>query len=167
MTVEPIDLAQVKAGQTVRAKVNVQPQLRFLQAADAERLRSVMNDVDVRLRLTVNGLVLSQPRLAATVDSVSFRGQDMAIATNDFPQIMRVKPQFAHTVVRGAIPDAWWELPANTAMIFRPREGSERAGGPPAPATVRGGARRRRTFERRGHPGQRPRAVSCAPRLSV
>ncbi len=145
VTVEPIDLTQVKAGQTVRAKVNVQPQLRFLQAADAERLRSVMNDVDVRLRLTVTGLVLSQPRLGATVDSVSFRGQDIAIATNDFPHIMRVKPQFAHTVVRGQIPDAWWELPANTAMIFIPREGSARAGGAPAPspATVRGGAGRR------------------------
>ena len=57
----------------------------------------------------------------------------------------RVKPEFAHTVVRGAIPDTWWELPANTAMIFRPGEGSARAGGPPAPSpgTVRGGARRR------------------------
>ncbi|HTK89324.1 MAG TPA: hypothetical protein VL948_03670 [Verrucomicrobiae bacterium] len=145
VTVESIDLTQVKAGRAVRAKVNVQPQLRFLQAADAERLNAVMNDVDVQLRLTVTGLVLSQPRLAATVDSVSFRGQDMTVATNDFPQIMRVKPEFAHTVVRGAIPDAWWELPANTAMIFRPREGSARAGGSsaPSPAPARGGARRR------------------------
>ena len=145
VTVDPIDLTQVKAGRTVRAKVNVRPQLRYLQAADAERLQSVMNDVDVRLKLTVSGLVLSQPRLAVSVDSVSFRGQDIPVATNDFPQIMRVKPELAHTVVRGTVPDAWWELPANTAMIFRPREDSARAGaGPaPSPANARGGARRR------------------------
>ena len=64
---DSIDLPQVQAGRTVRAKVDVSPQLRFLPAAEASRLQSVMNDVDVRLKLTRSGMGLgATPRLDAT-----------------------------------------------------------------------------------------------------
>jgi hypothetical protein len=134
VTVDPIDLAQVKAGQTLRAKIDVTSQLRFLQPAEAERLQALMNDVDVRLNLAVSGAVLSYPRLAVTVDSVSFRGQDIPAATYDLPQVMRVKPELAHSGGRGRIPDSWWELPAKTGMTFRSKQSSDARVNPSAPA---------------------------------
>jgi hypothetical protein len=124
VTSESIDLPGIKAGQELRAKVDVTPQLRVLPPAEADRLRAVMDDVEVRLGLRLTGAMLAQPRLSVTVDSVTFRGQDLPVAMYELPQIMRVKPELAHTVVRGPVPDAYWELPAKTGMTFRakPRE---------------------------------------------
>jgi hypothetical protein len=68
-TVDRIDLPQIRAGKTVSAKVDVTSQLGFLQPAEADRLQSVMNEVDIQLKLTLNGIVLSSPRTAVTVDS--------------------------------------------------------------------------------------------------
>jgi hypothetical protein len=122
VTVDSIDFAQVKAGQTVRAKVNVSLQLNTLPPSEAERLQSLMNEVDVRLKLTQSGFVMSAPRVNATVESVTFRGQRIPVATYDLPQIMRVKPAQAYVNLRGGRPDSDWELPAKTGMTFRSKQ---------------------------------------------
>jgi hypothetical protein len=144
VTAESIDLPGIKAGQRLRAKIDVTPQLRVLQPAEADRLRSVMDDVDVRLGLKLAGAMLAQPRLSVTVESVTFRGQDIPVAMYELPQIMRVKPELAHTVVRGPVPDSYWEVPAKTGMTFRakPRD-TDRAQERGSRMTERSGAKTR------------------------
>jgi len=122
VTLDTINLAQIKAGQTVRARLDLSSQLKTLVPAEAERLQSVMNDVDIRLKLTLAGLVVGGPRLNATVDSVSFRGQNVPVATYDRSQFMQLNTKLAQAAQaaggRGPTPDAYWELPANTAMTL-------------------------------------------------
>ena len=122
VTMDAIDLSQVKNGQTLRAKVDVTLQLPYLQTAEADRLQSVMNQVDVRLKLIVSGFVLAAPKLSVTVDSVTFHGQNISVATYDLPQVMRTKAGLAERGYRGQVPDSYWELPAKTRMTFRSRQ---------------------------------------------
>ena len=122
VTLDTINFAQIKAGQTVRAALDLSSQLKILVPAEAARLQSVMNDVDIRLKLTLAGLVLGGPRLNVTVGSVSFRGQNIPVATYDRSQFMQLNTKLAQAAQaaggRGPTPDSFYELPANTAMTL-------------------------------------------------
>ena len=122
VTLDTINLDQIKAGQTVRARLDISSQLKYLVPAEAARLQSVMNDVYIRVKLTMAGLVVGAPRLNATVGSVSFRGQNIPVATYDRSQFMTLNNKLAQqlraTGGRGPTPDSYWEVPANTAMTL-------------------------------------------------
>src|SRR5262249_7869030 len=122
VTLDTVNLAEIKAGQTVRAKVDLSSQQRTLVPAEAARLQSVVNDVDIRLKFTLAGLVVGAPRLNATLSSISFRGQNIAVATYDRSQFMTLNTQLAQQAqgrgYRGPTPDSFWEVPAKTAMTL-------------------------------------------------
>jgi len=122
VTLDTINLDQIKAGQTVRARLDISSQLKYLVPAEAARLQSVINDVEIRVKFTLAGLVVGAPRLNATVGSVSFRGQDIPVSTYDrsqFPTLNnKLAQQFRGAGNRGPTPDSYWEVPANTAMTL-------------------------------------------------
>ena len=122
VTLDTINLDQIKAGQTVRARLDISSQLKYLVPAEAARLQSVINDVEIRVKFTLAGLVVGAPRLNATVGSVSFRGQDIPVSTYDrsqFPTLNnKLAQRFRGAGNRGPTPDSYWEVPANTAMTL-------------------------------------------------
>jgi len=113
--------------------------------APTRRQRAVHAGAGQKLKAEARGSRTSEYGKAVVARSaVTFRGQDIPVAMYDLPQIMRVKPELAHTVVRGPVPDSYWELPAKTVMTFRakPREadrGQERG----SKMTERSGAKTR------------------------
>src|SRR5689334_653731 len=95
VTLDSINLTQIKAGQTVHAKLDVTSQLKTLVPAEGARLQSLTNDVDIQLKFTLAGLVVGGPRLNATVASVSFRGQNIPVTTYDRSQFMSLNTKLA------------------------------------------------------------------------
>jgi len=137
-TVDSIDLPQIRAGKRVHAKVDITSQLRFLPPAEGSRLQSLMNDVDVQLKFSLNGAVLSYPRVGVSIDSVTFRGQTIPVSTYDFNQVMSIKPELKYAVLRGQIPESNWEVPAKTRMTLSTKQTGAAS---PSPQPVRPGAK--------------------------
>ncbi len=180
VTLETINLDQIKAGQMVRARLDVSSQLKTLVPAEAARLQSLINDVDVRVKLTLAGLVLGAPRLNATVGSVFFRGQNIPVATYDRPQFMtlntKLAQQFRGTGGRGPTPDSYYELPANTAMTLTAtnvrtspdtNQATPVASLPPAPVARAGNDRLDPARRQRNGVPQPPPAPAASPAPSA
>jgi hypothetical protein len=136
-TVESIDLPQIKAGQRVHAKVDLTSQLRFLPPAEGSRLQSLMNEADIQLKVTLNGIALGSPRVGVSIDSVTFRGETIPVSTYDLNQMMTVKPENKYSVLRGQLPESFWELAPKTRMTLSTKRGTDR----PVPPPVRPGAK--------------------------
>ena len=92
-----------------------------------------MNEADVQLKVALNGIALGSPRVGVSIDSVTFRGETIPVSTYDFNQIMTVKPEFKYSVLRGQIPESYWEVPAKTRMTLSAKPVSTDRSNPPSP----------------------------------
>ena len=106
---ETITLAGIDAGKDFRATLDadIGPTSRIL----------VPKGADVFLKVERVGVSLSRPLVSIKVDYLMVGEKKVPIPCSQVRLPLEVKPELAHTVIRGPIPDSYWESRPNMHIM--------------------------------------------------